>query len=217
MQTLSGYEKNNFVKFLLSRFDHERVRTEISRYFIGTWHDARTIFWQIDSRNRIRTGKLIRFDVTTCKRDHRSTNWVHAQLKTKGLLQDNFELGQCFFGEHLLASVREKVIGIVESEKSAVIASICFPQFLWLACGGKSNLTYDKLNFIRHRKILLFPDGDAFNDWSEKTQILQRKGFAISVSDLIEQKGTAQEKEDGIDLADILTRLAECRNNVKGE
>ena len=65
--------------------------------------------------------------------------WAHSELIRSGLLKTDFNLNQCFFGEHLLLN-NKKPVAVVESEKTAVIASICFPEFVWLAVGSKQNL-----------------------------------------------------------------------------
>jgi hypothetical protein len=208
LQTLTGYDQNAFVRFLESRFAPEAVQSQLRRYYVGTWPDGRTIFWQIDQSQRVRTGKLIRYNPRTGKRDHSSTNWVHAALKSKDLLSDDFEVTQCFFGEHLLQDNKDKTVAILEGEKSALVASVVLPDYQWIACGGKSNLSEEKLRFIKERRIILFPDADSYEDWKEKGKVLARRGYNLSTSDLIERRTTAEQKEAGIDLADFLISLA---------
>ena len=60
--------------------------------------------------------------------------WAHKVLNLH-----NFSLKQCFFGEHLLNEY--KPIAIVESEKTAIIASAYIPKFNWIAVGSLNNLT----------------------------------------------------------------------------
>jgi len=48
---------------------------------------------------------------------------------------------QCLFGEHLLsdtsATMSAKPVAIVESEKTALVAAMFIPDFVWLVRPGK--------------------------------------------------------------------------------
>jgi hypothetical protein len=211
IESLSNYERNNFVQFLLSNFEQADVLAVLRHYLIGTFRDGRTIFWQIDRRNRIRTGKLIRYDSETGKRRKNTTNFVHAKLKEFGELPNDFELRQCFFGEHLLRLEPEKPLAIVEAEKTAVIAAMFFPQYVWLATAGKSNLNAEKLERLAGKKIVLFPDADAFERWQTIAQKARELRLNVVVSDLIERHATLEEKQNGFDLADYLLHSAKLK------
>lgn len=139
-RSLGNYEGNNFVKFLITQFGEEVATDLIERYFIGTsrhWNGA-TVFWQVDSQGKIRTGRIMLYSPITGKRTKQPYNhitWAHSSLKLT-----DFNLNQCFFGEHLLKD-ETKPVALVESEKTAIIASLYLPQFIWLATGGLQNLT----------------------------------------------------------------------------
>lgn len=202
-ETLADYERNDFVQFLIGLFDAEAVRRTVREYLIGTGKGGEAIFWQVDRTKRIRTGKVIRYDRRTGKRDKGfHPYWMHPK--------EGFTLRQCFFGEHLLAERPGLPIAIVESEKSAVIASICngvFPDLVWLATGGKSNLNADRLKDLpRDRKIILYPDADGFERWSDIAFKARQAGKDVTVSELIERYATETQKQDGCDLADYLLR-----------
>ncbi len=215
--SLGNYEQNSFVQFLLTLFsdDVETVWQAVSRYFLGTDHN-KVIFWQIDKARNIRTGKTILYNSQTGKRIAETfvnpdgvtveikTNWIHAQMKRKGQLSSDFNLVQCFFGEHLLRSEASKPVAIVEAEKTAVIASMWFSEFVWLASGGKLNLKADKLKRFADRQIILYPDADGFTRWREIAHDARRLGLAVKVSALIENKATDSQKVNGYDLADYL-------------
>lgn len=213
-ESLTGYETNDFVKYLIDLFGSEITGKLVSRYFIGcTLHrftnsqfwpyisKARgTIFWQIDKDGKIRTGKIILFDPTTGKRvkePFSHINWVHSILK----LQD-FELKQCFFGEHLLTAEPCKPVAIVESEKTAIIASVYLPQFIWLACGSLTNLNHLKCKALTGRNITLFPDKGGFDEWTKKANEL-KDIVKFRVSDLLEIRNA----EPKSDLADYLIKF----------
>jgi hypothetical protein len=116
-----------------------------------------------------------------------------------------FELKQCLFGEHLLSD-KSKAVAIVESEKTAVVASVYFPQFIWLAAGSLNNLSEERCNVLRGRRVLLYPDINGFEKWRIKAKELSHIA-SFQVSDLLEQKATAAEREQGFDLADYLIQF----------
>jgi hypothetical protein len=125
---------------------------------------------------------------------------VHKVLKL-----DNFNLKQCLFGEHLLQD-KSKPIAIVESEKTAIIASVYVPDYIWLASGSLSNLNTEKCAVLRGRMLTLFPDIKGFEKWNSKAQELSHIA-TFNVSDLLERNATQEEREKGLDLADYLIRF----------
>ena len=92
-------------------------------YRVGTskhWQGA-TVFWQIAADGEVRGGKIMLYDRLTGHRVQEPfphINWVHSVLKLP-----DFKLTQCFFGEHLLPYIRDKPVAIVESEKTAILAT----------------------------------------------------------------------------------------------
>lgn len=208
LQTLTGFERNAFMQFLFNLFpeDAEAVRQTVKDYLIGTTKDGKTIFWQIDQSRKVRTGKMIAYDARSGKRRKDiSPNWTHAELKRARLLKPDFNLMQCFFGEHLLRFDLQKPVAIVEAEKTAVIASICFPEFVWLAIGSKQSLKAGRLKRLgQSRKFILYPDADGFALWTDAASQARFQGLNVKVSNLIERRGTDTEKVKGFDLADYL-------------
>ncbi len=210
--TLGNYRQNNFVQFLSDLFpdDLEAVQAVLQKYYIGTYKDGLTVFWQIDGRGRIRTGKIMRYDTQTGKRQtvrtwiendetcELKTDWMHKKIKK------DFNLKQCFFGEHLLHKEPGKTIAVVEAEKTAVLCAIKFPELIWLAVGAKGYLTDEKSLVFSSRRVFLFPDADAYSNWQEKAVRAQRNGIDMRISNLIETHGTDAEKKNGFDLADYL-------------
>lgn len=213
--SLKGYNLNNLVKFLNQNFDKKAVSETLQKYFVGTskyWAGS-TVFWQIDVDGRIRSGKIIQFDPQTGKRVKEPLtliNWVHRVLKI-----EDYVLKQCLFGEHLLKD-STKIIGLVESEKTALIASICLPQFTWLATGGLKNFSEKKFAVLRGRTVILFPDVNGFEIWNKQAIELTKQlpGSVFKVSDLVEKNATENERESGFDIADYLIQSLE-RNHLK--
>jgi hypothetical protein len=207
-RTLVAWERNNFIKFLLSRFSLEEVNSVMRRYLIGTWPDGRTVFWQVDAGGRVRTGKLIAYDAATGKRiKSRKISWVHAELKRAGDLPETFALGQCLFGEHLLTRANSGTAGVlVESEKTAVVASIFMPHYLWLATGGSGNLNISHLRRVATgRRFVLFPDSSKYDKWAVTAEEARRMyGLDVRVSDLLEHRLTDEQKREDYDIADFL-------------
>jgi hypothetical protein len=200
--SLKAHETNHFVQFLIDLFGVEVTSQLVSHYFIATskyWNGA-TVFWQIDTRGKIRTGKIMLYSPTTGKRTKEPfnhINWVHKALK-----QPEFELRQCLFGEHLLID-KTKPVAIVESEKTAVIASVYLPQFIWVAVGSLTNLNAEKCRILKGRTVVLFPDLNGFKNWISRAKELSHLANFI-VSDLLERKATEAERKLGFDLADYL-------------
>lgn len=127
----------------------------------------RTLFWQISKDGEVRAGKSIPY----LKNGHRDkadpfpANWMHAKKRYEEWKKGK-ELHQCLFGEHLLNEFPDKPIMVVESEKSALIMSVIWSRYLWVASGGSGNLSADKLNVLRGRNVTLMPDHGKYNDWS---------------------------------------------------
>ncbi|MFT5725353.1 MAG: hypothetical protein ACI9JN_002478 [Bacteroidia bacterium] len=202
--SLKGYETNQLVNFLIQRFGYKITKEMISRYFIASskYWPGSTVFWQIDAQGRLRTGKIMLYDSRSGKRVKKPRNhiyWVH-----KALNNSVFELSQCLFGEHLLKD-RTRPVAVVESEKTAVIASAYLPQFIWVATGGLSNLSKEKCSILKGRNVTLFPDLNGFEKWNDKAKELSLIA-SVTVSNLLELKATDMEKKQGLDLADYLVR-----------
>ena len=203
--SLQKYNANNFVIYLKSLFGNDITNELISKYSIGTskhWRNA-NVFWQIDIKGKIRTGKIMAYNDKTGKRikePFNHINWVNSLLKIP-----EFNLVQCFFGEHLITD-KLKTIAIVESEKTAIIASVYLPQFIWLAAGQLQGLTIDKCKILEGRNVVLYPDLKAFDKWSIRAKELSHI-TEFNVSDLLERNATEIDKKEGFDLADYLVKF----------
>ena len=204
---LSLKHSNNFIQFLeVKLFDKQTTRQLINKYRLGSsthWNGA-TVFWQIDQHQKVRSGKVMLYNLKDGKRikkPYNHINWVHKLLNNK----TPFNLKQCLFGLHLINEDIDKPIAIVESEKTAVISSVYIPEFIWLACGSLNNLNIEKTDALRDRNVVLFPDLKCYDLWKNKIPKLSKLAN-YKVSDLLELKSTNHEKERGLDLADYLIR-----------
>lgn len=153
----------------------------------------------MDNTGNIRSGKIMAYDITTGKRVKKEDgspliSWAHTALNIP-----EFNLNQCLFGLHLL-SESIKQVAIVESEKTAVIMSIEFPQFTWMATASLNGFKYDLLEPLKNKEIIAFPDKGGYEKWRSTADNLNRVGFDIRVSKLLENKGY----ETGWDLVDVI-------------
>jgi hypothetical protein len=204
VSSLKKYETNQLVIYLRRLFGVTIAENLICKYFIGTskkWEGA-TVFWQIDVDGKIRAGKIMLYNPSTGKRIREPFShltWVHYELK-----MPDFELRQCFFGEHLLGN-NTMPVAIVESEETAIIASVYIPEFIWLAAGSLNSLNAEKCAILKGRQVILFPDLNGYEKWSEKANELSHYA-TFTVSDILERNGNEAETECGYDLADYLIR-----------
>ena len=107
----------------------------------------------------------------------------------------------------------KKSVCVVEAEKTAVILSEVYPQYVWLAAGGLGEVQAEKFRPLRGHKVILFPDtdpdGKAFKRWSDAATLVMNQVFwedspPIRVSDLLETHATPEQKAAKIDLIDFL-------------
>ena len=215
--------RSDFVQFLRDLFENinglnQSIDEVCERYKIGSTKGGDVIFWQIDIDGKVRTGKIMQYNPATGKRVHNASgaiDWVHNKLKRAGTVPQDFNLRQCYFGEHLLSSQPDSTIAIVESEKTAIIASVLMPQYIWIAAGNINGLTLDKSSALKGRSVILFPDlskelptrPTAFVQWSRRAAEIRRVyDCKVVVSDILERIATDEEKESGLDIADYLIR-----------
>ncbi|MBQ8630032.1 MAG: hypothetical protein IJ421_11245, partial [Prevotella sp.] len=95
---------------------------------------------------------------------------------------------------------------IVESEKTAIIASLFFPDAIWLATGGLNNLQSDKTRCLSGREVILFPDLGAETKWIMQADSIPHLKNA-KVSTWLMKHSTQKDKDDGLDICDWLISL----------
>ena len=204
--------KSDFLKYIGLLFGTSAANEVQSKYKIGTFQhfNYSTIFWQIDGLNNVRAGKIIQY-FESGKRT-KNISWMHKYLLDINAIK-NFNLSQCLFGLHLTNDDKSSIIGLVESEKTACIMSIVFPDFLWLSCGAKGEFKLAKLSAIKDREIIAYPDCEiqnngtsTYDEWKKKAEGFNKIGFKIYVSDLLEKESTLEQKKQGIDIADYFMK-----------
>ena len=203
---------SDFTLFLKNLIGREKTCEAVNTYCLGVTKNRDVIFYQLDKEGRCRTGKIMKYDRKTGHRikDEQvggKITWVHAVLRQSAdpllRLPDGWELTQCLFGEHLLRQFPFKPVALVESEKTAVICSAFWQEYIWLATGGKSQLN-DRLQVLRGRKVVAFPDVDGYLEWKEK--LSRVRGLDIVVSDVLEKEATFEDRANHVDIADLLIR-----------
>lgn len=227
-KSMTGHNRNGLAIYLESLFGATVAQDLISKYMIGTsrhWKGA-TAFWQIDEQERVRqckvmlynsiSGRRVRGPELAMKWDNRIGDFVEDVdngdkifYAGKQILQNyDAHFQQCLYGQHLLAEYPKARVGLVESEKTALIASVYFPRFIWLATGGKYGARWTDpqvCKALAGREVVLFPDLGQFEVWSEKAkQIRQQVTCNMMVSDILENVATDEQRAKGWDLADYL-------------
>lgn len=216
---------NDLFKYLSKYYSAEDIRKVTLRYLVGVTKTGDAMFPQMDVNFICRTAKIMRYNPETGHRIKDAKDkitWIHNILKKRGILPEDWELRQCLFGEHLLSREQEKdkIVCLVEAEKTALIMSMELPQYLWIACGGKANFSISKAEVLKGRKVILFPDVDGFSEWREKVAELKRHGIDATISDYLKKTATDAEKAAKIDIADRVLqshvqRIQGCKNASK--
>lgn len=205
--TMSRDASNNLLKYLGTVLDCELVKRTAWEYCVGSWTApgkllGSAVFWQVDRTGEVRTAKLVQYDSHTGHRVKGAQHWTHALA---GGVPEGFRLEQCLFGEHLLDKYPDAPVGIVEAEKTALIARLYVPDVLWIATGGKDELKMSKLLPLAGRNVTLWPDlGEGFTNWSAKAPDLEPLFASLKVVDLLDALATDKERAEGLDLADYL-------------
>ncbi len=205
-------------------------------YRLGASRQGGVIFWQIGQEGRVRDGKVMYY-LPDCHRNkaHKPT-WVSYLLRRRDPFPNAaHETSHCFFGLHLVSEKRATLgtdpseqpevadicvsphcctVAVVEAEKTAVILSELYPQYIWLASGGLGEVQPDKFRALRGCKVILFPDTDpdgiAYSRWSNAAEEVMRSVFwegspPIRVSRILEDHATEEQKRRKIDLVDFIT------------
>ncbi len=203
--SLSHYDRNPLYRYLCGVFGAEETVRLFNLYHVGTsakWGGS-TVFWQTDELGKVRTGKIMLYNSSTGRRvkePQACVSWAHAELRLP-----NFHLRQCLFGQYLLPIYPDRTIFLVESEKSAVIASHYMPDALWLATGGKNGcFNVQTVEILRGRDVILLPDLGATDAWQEKLPMFRPVCRSVTVSMMLEDMATDEQCRQGLDIADFL-------------
>lgn len=169
-------------------FGKEQVRDVWAKYHVTTDGEGLAVFWYTNSDGKICYDKRIKYKYD----GHRDKTFGGTR---KYLTKDGY-MERPMFGAHLVYSGKEdsdKEVCVVESEKSALILSLTFPDKTFLATGGKNNLRdVDDC-------MLLYPDIDAIELWS-----------SIPHARIVEWWKDEDVRSDHDDYADVVIRKKLC-------
>lgn len=201
--TATMSHNNNLVDYLKTVFDAATVNQMVRDYYIGTskhFGGAATVFYQVDRYGKIHRGKVMQYNPTNGKRIKEPFPMFTTVHKLMNL-GDNLP-PQCLFGEHLLPDFPDMAVTIVESEKTAIIASGVFNDCITLACGGCSNLTPKMCEPLRGRDVILLPDNGKFDEWGEKGKQMRRLFGRLRIAAIMEHEAL----NIGDDIGDLFLR-----------
>ena len=169
-------KENSLCHCLMQMFQHQAVEWLTEEYCIGCYSmngiDDYTVFPNIDTQGRVCNLKVQHYETDT-----NSPSFAHSDQKTYWLGSMWAEEGRlpkkavfrpsCLFGEHLLTRYPDCLVVLVESPKNALFGALAYPQLLWVAAGNKCMLKREVLLPLQGRDVIVIPDCDAVNEWSD--------------------------------------------------
>ena len=128
----------------------------LERWAVATDRD-RTVYLHLDKNQQLANAKWFKYQEDG-RRDKNSQPYsftlTEAERKVK-------KFAWCLYGEHLLRTDDPtRPICVVESEKSAVVASFHYPDFDWVACGAANGITDEKIGALHGRPVWWLCDAD---------------------------------------------------------
>lgn len=195
-EIIGGRGDDNLFKFIASKFGEQRTREVFELYDVRStnykWQNS-TIFYLIDSDGKYRTGKLMAYNKETggrIKEPYNHFYWLHSKI-------DNFNYVGTIFGGNLINNASADSIRLVESEKSALICALQYPEYTWVASGGLNNLGLRSLAPLIGKRAIAYPDVGGTDIWKKKLEPL-----GITVSTILETSNMKQ----GEDIADNILK-----------
>lgn len=216
--------------------ERQMLEKWLKLYMVGSSDKERTygwtIWWYIDDKLRVRTGKLMAYktdghrnktanayeDWRTGETRYYTTDFIHSMLEEERMARQgkkgwwNKESARCelcLFGLHLVDAFPDAEVCIVESEKTALIAQVISnpKEKLFMATGSKGSLTRRMLLPLieRGRRIVIYPDVDGIEEWTERAEAL---GYdKVKVTDRVQKLYDPELDDPKSDIADIIVRM----------
>lgn len=176
------------IETLLLSKDH------LQKWNVGTDNNGNTAFvFQTLSGKHLNI-KFMNYSITPNGKDCKRDKKVNFSLVAKDKTKEHYEM--CLFGEHLLT---DKIVCLVESEKTAIISSFFYPQFDWLATGGSNGLTVKKVQLLKGKQVYYLGD----NDKAGKDNSTLKK---LALYNIKFQIVSFENAKDGEDLADLIIK-----------
>lgn len=206
--------------FLRTIFDAATVDSLVEKYHLGVTtmqppmfaEPKHTLLWRIDEKQRPRCAKIMKFNTATGHRlksdNGDKPKWLHSLLQNTEYCPTGWDADfrQCFFGQHLIHD--NVTLGLVEGEKTALVASVFFPDLVWISCGGLSNLKKvleNEWQVLQGHKLLIYADAGCVDKWKEYFKPYEdvlNHNFTFSL--FLEDHCDEAERAKGIDIADWL-------------
>ena len=216
----------------------KRVDEVLTAYHLGHGKNGHTIFWQMDEKGQVRTGKMMKYrqDGHRDKVAAWNFDWIHATL-SRHWDEEHHEMTDeppypfpdiynpdkqephiTFFGMHLLNRYPNATIKLVESEKTAMLMAIAYGNHamqLWMACGGLEMMNRERLKPLidQGRKIILYPDRDGIDKWRVKAEQMHYDRLSIDTEPVT--KWWLPEDGEKADIADVVVRIINSSNELK--
>ncbi|TPV33224.1 hypothetical protein FJ651_09005 [Paucihalobacter ruber] len=192
--------ENNLLRYLRKNYGDDKIDEVKEMYAIGTYTDGGTMFWSININNNVQKLKISYYN----ENGKRTNNFKVPYTNDSGYYS-------CLFGEHLLIKgCKSQVVILVESEKTAIVGAILFPNhYTWLAYGGLNGLTESKGEVLKgFEKVLIVPDfsENAVNAIQKRIDLLNHQGFNLKIWNLVSGIDDENLKKLGLyncDLEDI--------------
>lgn len=172
----ASLKTNNLFTYLVSIFKKKQlVLNAAAKYRLETHsykeYKGAAIFYQFDGgldhgEFNCHAFKVMQYDESTGKRIKYFNEEDPVEEKSLSRLYQKPLMGTgnyCLFGRHLRTVNDSRPICIVESEKSAIISAIAYPEAIWMATGSCYYLTEQKMDFGTEN-VYLFPDPDVKNE-----------------------------------------------------
>lgn len=207
-KSLCHYEHNNLVLFLNRRLGEGTMTKLMANYQIGTskrWTGANA-FWYLDEHGQPIDAHITCYDAETGQQNDKSqSEWLST---LKGQQNLAVEKSVLFYGLHLLKGQPRSPIGLVEEEKTAIVCSHFLSQYVWLSASSfeESFWKGNDMDYLIHRKVVLFPSLTSFAKMKMIAEILKTKGVMVVVSEYLEQHANEQDRRQGMSIADFLLK-----------
>lgn len=197
--------------WLCNWFDASRVDDRFSMYRLGgevcecqgIGKFIVNVFPLIDRAGNVVDLKLMNYDPVSGSRKKAFPQMCYFWSGIHGIQRPPLPL----FGAHLLDRYPNLPVGVVESEKSAIICSLLFPYFIWVATCGKDNLK-SKLPELKGRDIRLFPDVKGLTSWTLTAKEYRQLGYQIVIEDEQIRPYFEHDPNNDVDIADIWIGIA---------
>lgn len=200
----------------------EDMRQACDRYYLGKTKTGAPIFWMIDDLHRPLDAHIDTTWISQLlkQREPLIANWQvqHCLIGLHLLAHTEAPTGDwrnCSIAKPKASNATGgpvpsgSPISIVESESSAIVLSALFPETIWLAYATTTHLVPDLFAPLEGHIVTIYPNTDPtlsnylfFQDLVTLTQ--QQYDLDITISPLLEDNATPDQKERCIDLLDFL-------------